>query len=139
MVSSSDAQSVINNKQLQRLNTDGSLDASFQLDASILADTVQRDVSSGIITNMAVGNKILMVAADGTILFQLSCFRQHLSARPLDLHWARSMRHFLPHRFQRLTTSFQASTTSDGLVPALSALSPGLHRRATDHRKSNRG
>ena len=133
LVSSSDAQSVINNKQLQRLNTDGSLDASFQLDASILADTVQRDVSSGIITNMGVGNKILMVAADGTILFSYLAFDSTFrlvrltSTGTLDATFSAAS-------IPATTTSFQASTTSDGLVPpALSRLhgryrSPGSNR-----------
>ena len=61
------AQNVVDNTELQRLNADGTLDTSFQLDSSILADTVQRD---GSITNIAAdGGKILAVLDDGTILF----------------------------------------------------------------------
>jgi uncharacterized delta-60 repeat protein len=62
-------QNVVDNTEVQRLNVDGTLDTSFQLDSSILVDTVQRDIN-GSITNIAAdGGKILAVLADGKILF----------------------------------------------------------------------
>jgi uncharacterized delta-60 repeat protein len=61
------AQTVLYNTELQRLNADGTPDTSFQLDASILADTVQRDVN-GSITNIAAGGKLVTVLDDGAIL-----------------------------------------------------------------------
>ena len=74
LVASNSAQSVVDNTELQRLNADGTLDATFQLDASILANTVQRD-TNGNITNIAEdGGKVLAVLDDGTILFSYLAF-----------------------------------------------------------------
>ena len=124
LVSSSDAQSVIDNKQLQRINTDGSLDSSFQLDPSILANTVQRD-GNGVITNMGVGNKIVMVAADNSILFSYLAFDSTFRLVRLTANGALDPT-FAAATIPATTISFQPLTTSDGLVPALQALSLGF-------------
>ena len=64
-----DAQSAVDNKLLQRLTATGSVDASFNLDPQILADTVQRD-GLGKITTVATGKtNVLAVFADGSFLF----------------------------------------------------------------------
>ena len=44
------AQNIVNNTELQRVNSDGSLDTSFVHDPSILANTVQRDISGNLQT-----------------------------------------------------------------------------------------
>ena len=62
-------QSVVDSTELQRLNSDGALDSSFQLDPAILADTVQRDVPGGPINNLAVGSNVVALFNDGKILF----------------------------------------------------------------------
>ena len=62
-------QSVVDNTELQRLNSDGALDQSFQLDPIILDDTVQRDVPGGSVNNVATGSKILTLFDDGKMLF----------------------------------------------------------------------
>ena len=63
------AQSTVNNTELQRLNSDGHLDQSFQLDPIILDDTVQRDVPGGSVNVLSVGSKVLAIFDDGKILF----------------------------------------------------------------------
>lgn len=73
LVASSFPQSVVDNTELRRLNADGTLDSSFALDSSILANTVQRD-GNGVITNVAIGSKILAVLSDGRILFSYLAF-----------------------------------------------------------------
>ena len=62
-------QSVVDNTELQRLNSDGALDQSFQLDPIILDDTVQRDVPGGSVNVVAVGSEILTRFDDGKMLF----------------------------------------------------------------------
>ena len=62
------AQNVVNNTELQRLNSDGSLDTSFVHDPSILANTVQRD-ANGNLQTIAAGSAILGRSSDGKILF----------------------------------------------------------------------
>src|SRR5882724_469631 len=61
------AQNVVNNTELQRLNSNGSLDMSFVHDPSILANTVQRDVNGNLQT-IAAGSAVLAVGSDGKIL-----------------------------------------------------------------------
>ncbi len=125
LVSSSDAQSVIDNKQLKRIKTDGSLDSSFQLDPSILANTVQRD-GFGVITNMGVGNKIVMVAPDDSILFSYLAVDSTFRLVRLTPDGAIDPT-FAAATIPATTLPFLAETTSDGSdVPALQPLSLGF-------------
>ncbi|MFZ3376676.1 MAG: putative Ig domain-containing protein, partial [Chthoniobacterales bacterium] len=65
---SSGAQAVLDNTELRRINSNGSLDTSFVLDPSVLANTVQRDMSGNLQT-IASGFAVLAVRSDGRILF----------------------------------------------------------------------
>jgi uncharacterized delta-60 repeat protein len=67
------AQLVIFNAELQRINSSGSLDTSFVLDPSILANTVQRDMR-GAITDIASDCAILAILPTGKILFSYLAF-----------------------------------------------------------------
>ncbi|PYS67104.1 MAG: hypothetical protein DMF73_20095, partial [Acidobacteria bacterium] len=64
----SNVQNVVNNTELQRVNSNGSLDSSFVHDPSILANTVQRD-QSGNIQTIACGSAVLALFGEGKILF----------------------------------------------------------------------
>src|SRR6266446_4758369 len=64
----SNLQNVVNNTELQRVNSNGSLDTSFVHDPSILANTVQRD-QSGNLQTIAAGSAVLALFSDGKILF----------------------------------------------------------------------
>ena len=62
------AQIVIFNAELQRINSSGSFDTSFDLDPSVLANTVHRDMM-GAITDIASDCAILAILPTGKILF----------------------------------------------------------------------
>jgi uncharacterized delta-60 repeat protein len=62
------AQNVANGTQVQRLNSDGSIDASFHLDDSIAAATQERD-GGGSLTAVYAGSGVLSVTADNKVLF----------------------------------------------------------------------
>ena len=68
VVSSSSPQSMVNNTELQRLNSNGSVDTSFVLDSSVQANTVRRD-TGGNLTTVAAQCAVLAVNSDGTIYF----------------------------------------------------------------------
>ena len=59
------AQAVVDGTEVQRINTNGSLDNTFNLDPAIVADTQVRD-GSGNLTDVYVGSGILTLTADDT-------------------------------------------------------------------------
>ena len=62
------AQASVDGTEVQRINANGSLDSSFQLDAAIVADTQDRD-SNGQLTNVYVGSGVLALTPNDTALF----------------------------------------------------------------------
>jgi uncharacterized delta-60 repeat protein len=68
LIGANSVQDVVNGNQLRRLNTDGSLDTSFHLSASIVSDEVKRNVNNVPIT-IATESKVIAVQSGGGILF----------------------------------------------------------------------
>src|SRR5207245_882699 len=66
VVNSTGAQSVVNNTELQRLNSNGSLDASFVLDASIMSNRKQRYMRGNLQT-VAAGSAYLALCRVGQL------------------------------------------------------------------------
>jgi hypothetical protein len=62
------AEAVVSGTQVQRINSDGSVDSSFHLDSSIVASTQQRD-QSGNLTAVYAGSSVLALTANNTVLF----------------------------------------------------------------------
>src|SRR5262249_15502742 len=62
------AQNAANGTQVQRINSDGSLDTSFVLDSAIRDSTLDRD-GSGNLLNVYDGSGVLAVTADEKIVF----------------------------------------------------------------------
>jgi len=62
------AQTALNGNQVQRINSDGSVDSAFHLDSSIVSNTQQRD-SSGNLTAVYIGSGVLALTSNNTILF----------------------------------------------------------------------
>ena len=58
------AQAAVDGKEIQRIDTSGSLDTSFHLDPAIVADTQDRD--NGNLTNVYVGSGVLALTATPT-------------------------------------------------------------------------
>jgi uncharacterized delta-60 repeat protein len=63
-----DAQAAVTGTQVQRINSDGSVDSSFHLDSSLVASTQQRD-QNGNLTAVYVGSGVLALTANNTVLF----------------------------------------------------------------------
>jgi len=92
------AQNVVNNTELQRVNSNGSLDTLFVHDPSILANTVQRDVNGNLQT-IAAGSAILARSGDGKILF--AYLATDSTYRLVRLNpMVRWIRHFKEDRFR---------------------------------------
>ena len=64
---SPNAQAAVDGTEVQRINTDGSLDDTFHLDPLIVADTQVRD--GGNLTDVHVGSGVLALTANNTTLF----------------------------------------------------------------------
>ena len=62
------AQAAVDGTEVQRINAIGSLDNTFHLDPTIVADTEDRD-GNGHLTNAYVGSGVLALTANNTILF----------------------------------------------------------------------
>jgi uncharacterized delta-60 repeat protein len=62
------AQAVVDGTEVRRINADGSLDSSFQLDVAIVPDTQDRD-GSGNLINVYSGSGVLALTANDTVLF----------------------------------------------------------------------
>jgi uncharacterized delta-60 repeat protein len=61
-------QAAVSGTQVQRINSDGSVDGSFHLDPSIVAATQQRD-QNGQLTAVYIGSGVLALTANNTVLF----------------------------------------------------------------------
>lgn len=122
------SQNVVDNTQLRRLNTDGTVDGSFFLDPTILADTVQRD-SGGFVTNLAAQSKILAVTNDGKILFSYLALDSMF--RLVRLNASGSLDLTFPTASIPATTDTYLSFIVDGgqfftEIPTLFSFSPGF-------------
>jgi uncharacterized delta-60 repeat protein len=62
------AQAAANGAQIQRINSNGSVDGSFHLDSTVVADCQQRDVN-GNLTALYIGSGVLALTANNTTLF----------------------------------------------------------------------
>jgi uncharacterized delta-60 repeat protein len=61
------AQAAVDGTEVRRINATGSLDGTFNLDSTIVADTQDRD--GGTLTNVYVGSGVLALTANDTVLF----------------------------------------------------------------------
>ena len=61
------AQAAVDGTEVQRINTNGSLDTTFHLDPEIVADTQVRDGT--VLTDVYVGSGVLALTANNTMIF----------------------------------------------------------------------
>ncbi len=68
LVANPNAQAAVDGTEVQRINTDGSLDTTFHLNPAIIDDTHIRD-GSGTLTDVYIGSAVLTTTASNTALF----------------------------------------------------------------------